>query len=55
MKIRLTDKVQKIGDWETVFVVVAIQRVEPRYQIQIGDDPRTKEWVVTEDLEFLSR
>jgi hypothetical protein len=50
-KIAVGTQVFKLGDWENVYQVCKLRPVEPRY-LQLGNDRKTQEWMITEDLEF---
>jgi len=55
MMFHLNDSVGKIGQWNKVFTIVGVRQKEPRCRIQRGADSGSREWILTDDLELLSR
>ena len=50
----LKDTVRKATDRKQVGTVVDIRDMEPRYQIQFGQEDKDTEWIKDNDLELVA-
>jgi hypothetical protein len=50
----LKDTVRKAADHKMTGTVTAIRDMEPRYQIQFGEDSKDAEWIKDNDLELVA-
>jgi hypothetical protein len=48
------DTVRKAANHQKVGAVVEIRDMEPRYNIQFGENPADTEWIVDNDLELVA-